>query len=902
MTKPGYIETLASGLADRYRVERELGQGGMAVVYLAHDVRHGRRVALKVLRAELAAILGAERFLQEIKTTANLQHPHILPLHDSGEVNGLVYYVMPYVEGESLRDRLNREKQLAIPDAVRIATEVAGALDYAHRHGVVHRDIKPENILLHEGRALVADFGIALAASRTEGATRLTETGLSLGTPAYMAPEQAMGERDVTAKVDMYALGCVVYEMLAGQPPFTGPTAQAIIAQVLTDEPRGLAVQRRTVPPHVEAAVFRAMEKLPADRFPTAQEFADALNDAAAAPTRGPHLPARGVAARAGRVAWTDVLRHPLTLGLAVLAALALGAAGLARIVPRGEEARTPVRFLLDFRGERWVDGVGSNLALSPDGTLLAYVGRVGSGTQQLYVRTLGAVGARALPNTEGARQPFFSPDGRWIGFYNGVQLMKVPVDGGTPLPLAGMSLVQGVSWVTADRIVVSVEGRLAIVPATGGEPRIVGAIDSAAGELVQLWPLGLSETTALYTSWPMAGIASARIGALDLTEGTTRVLDLPGTHPLGVIDGRLIYAAASGVIMTVGFDARRLRILGTPAPVVDGVYLGGLGVLKGSLSASGSLAYVERSSAAQPLVLAGPRGPVRTLIPAERQVQYPRFSPDGRHLAVTITDAQSTDVWILDLPSGPLRRLTSEGGLNDRPEWTPDSRNVLFRSNRSGGGTALGRTFALWMQAADGSRPASPFFEVDGTGVYEGVISRDGSHLLFQLDSTGTGGRTWYRALRGDTTRRVVAAARAGQQTAARFSPDGRWVAYESDELGASQVYVKPFPALDARYQVSLELGNQPVWSRDGTRLFYLNGSVLMSASLAFAPAFTVTRRDTVIAGGVDAGFGFHANYDVSPDGGAFAYVRSGAEGAPIIVVHDWKYELRARAREAER
>src|ERR1700704_4175944 len=226
MTNPA--SSLTAALADRYRIERELGQGGMATVYLAHDLRHERKVAIKVLRPELAAVIGAERFVREIRTIAALQHPHILGLIDSGEVNGTAYYVMPFVEGESLRDRLNREKQLPIPDAVRIATEVAGALDYAHRHGVIHRDIKPENILLHDGSALVADFGIALAAS-TAG-RRMTETGMSLGTPHYMSPEQAMGEREITARSDVYALGCVTYEMLCGEPPFNGPTAQAIIA------------------------------------------------------------------------------------------------------------------------------------------------------------------------------------------------------------------------------------------------------------------------------------------------------------------------------------------------------------------------------------------------------------------------------------------------------------------------------------------------------------------------------------------------------------------------------------------------------------------------------------------------------------------------------------------------
>jgi len=249
----------------------------MATVYLAHDLRHDRSVALKVLRLELAAIIGADRFLKEIKVTAHLQHPHILGLIDSGEADGLLYYVMPFVEGQSLRDQLTHEKQLPIEDAVRITREVASALDYAHRHGVIHRDIKPENILLHEGQALVADFGIALAVSAA-GATRMTESGMSLGTPHYMSPEQAMGERELTARSDVYALGAVLYEMLVGEPPFTGPTAQAIVAKVVTETPRPLISQRHTVPPHIEAAVLMALEKLPADRFASTAAFADALS------------------------------------------------------------------------------------------------------------------------------------------------------------------------------------------------------------------------------------------------------------------------------------------------------------------------------------------------------------------------------------------------------------------------------------------------------------------------------------------------------------------------------------------------------------------------------------------------------------------------------------------------
>ncbi|MDH4132850.1 MAG: serine/threonine protein kinase, partial [Gemmatimonadota bacterium] len=278
------LERLRASLSDRYRIERELGQGGMATVYLAEDLRHKRKVAIKVLRAELAAVIGAERFVSEIQTTANLQHPHILALHDSGAADGFLYYVMPYVEGESLRDRLSREKQLPIADAVRIAGEVASALDYAHRQGVIHRDIKPENILLHDGRALVADFGIALAA--TSAGSRMTETGMSLGTPHYMSPEQAMGERQLDARTDIYALGCVLYELLAGDPPFTGSTAQAIVAKVMTERPTPLSTVRDTVPEEVEDAVLTALAKLPADRFATAAEFAAALQGQGTGPMR----------------------------------------------------------------------------------------------------------------------------------------------------------------------------------------------------------------------------------------------------------------------------------------------------------------------------------------------------------------------------------------------------------------------------------------------------------------------------------------------------------------------------------------------------------------------------------------------------------------------------------------
>jgi eukaryotic-like serine/threonine-protein kinase len=306
------IERLTAALADRYRIERELGQGGMATVYLAEDLKHDRKVAIKALRPELAAALGAERFLAEVKITARLDHPHILTLIDSGAADGTLFYVMPFVRGESLRTRLAREQQLGVDEALTITRQIASALDYAHRQGVIHRDIKPENILLHEGEAILTDFGIALAVSEA-GGDRLTGTGLSLGTPSYMSPEQAAGDRHTDARSDIYALGVVTYEMLAGEPPMTGPSAQAIIAKLMTERPTSLRVLRETVPPAVDAAVMRALAKAPVDRFATAREFADALTSGVAV-TSPPAL--RASAGRWKGLAWAAGLLLLVAAGL----------------------------------------------------------------------------------------------------------------------------------------------------------------------------------------------------------------------------------------------------------------------------------------------------------------------------------------------------------------------------------------------------------------------------------------------------------------------------------------------------------------------------------------------------------------------------------------------------------
>ena len=557
------LTRLAPALAGRYTIERELGAGGMATVYLAHDVRHDRKVALKLLRPELAAILGGERFLKEIRLTANLQHPHILGLHDSGEADGLVYYVMPYVEGESLRQRLVREHQLPIEETIRIATEVAGALDYAHRHGVIHRDIKPENILLHDGSALVADFGIALAASRSDGGTRLTETGMSLGTPHYMSPEQAMGEREITAKSDVYALGCVVYEMLSGEPPFTGPTAQAIVARVMTEQPRSLTLQRHSVPPHVEAAVNRALEKLPADRFATAAQFADALTHPELTASRTAATP--GLAPRVERWRrWFGVAAG----GAAVLAAVA--AWGWLRAP---HEVTT--RQYIGLGDSVVLSTQFPSMALSPDGSLFVFKDDRQNG--RLWMKKRGELNATPLNGTERAQNPVFSPDGQWVAFLADSRLKKVPVSGGPSVTVADSAApgFGGVAWLDDGTLVYVPPNLLELrrVSATGGPSTLIlSSRNTAIAGGGTGHPVALPGARGVLFQLCASSCVTMSVHVLDLRTGKEKPLVDDAAQAWYLPDGHLFYVRRDGVGLIAPFDLGRLEITGTAVPVLDGV------------------------------------------------------------------------------------------------------------------------------------------------------------------------------------------------------------------------------------------------------------------------------------------------------------------------------------------
>ena len=878
---------LSAALADRYVIEREVGMGGMATVYLAHDVRHDRKVALKVLRPELASILGGARFLAEIKTTANLQHPHILSLFDSGEADGLVYYVMPYVEGESLRDRLTREKQLPVDEAVRFATEVADALEYAHGQGIVHRDIKPENILLHGGHAMVADFGIALAAVRSDGGTRITETGMSLGTPHYMAPEQAMGEKEITPKADIYALGCVLYEMLTAEPPFTGATAQAIVARVMTEQPRSLTLQRRTIPPHVEAAVLKALEKLPADRFPTAAEFATALTHPGSMA-----LPVAAGAApgAAGARPTSLALGRKLAIAASGLTLVALGAALSAWLLPRAAGVpRSIVRFGIELpRDEQPIGATGSTIAFSPDGTRIVYVGKAPSG-QRLYARGLDQVDPVAIAGTDGAILPFFSPDGQWLGFKVGKQLMKVALAGGPTLPVCSTGgATYGATWTPSDSIIFASDSGLLVVPAAGGVPYRLAKPDS--GE-VFLWPDAVGDgRTILFTTMVRGGV---HLAALDRRSGKIKRLQQAGAYPHYVTAGFVVISDPSGIISAVPFDARKRAVTGPALPLADHLGTNTNGDVNLGVSRTGAFAYQSAVSSGSRLVFVDRNGAVRDAGSDTGLYVGPRLSPDGKRVAVgrwTDENYTASDIWVLDLGQHTRTRLTFDA-VAGWPVWTRDGRRVAYERQASAGEGRLN-----WVPA-DGSGAPDSVVTTPGSW-FPAAFSPDGRTLLFHgIPRQRSMAEIWEVETGGGAAPRPVLSG-AFHDFDPTLSPDGRWMAYASDESGRFEVYVRPFPGPGGRWQVSLDLGTEPVWSPTGREIFYRSGDKMMAASVRMLGGFEVGARAELFEGAFDPGPNTLTNYDVTRDGKTFVMLQqvTGATQSVYVTLNWFEAQRRLR------
>ena len=873
------LSRLTRSLADRYRIDREVGAGGMATVYLARDLKHDRQVALKVLKPELGAILGVERFLAEIKTTANLHHPNLLPLFDSGEVDGLLFYVMPFVDGESLRTRLDREKQLPVDEAVRIAVAIANALDYAHSHQVIHRDLKPENILLQHGQPVIADFGIALAVSKAGGA-RITQTGLSLGTPQYMSPEQAAGDRAVDGRSDIYSLAAMTYEMLAGDPPHLGSTAQSIIAKVLTERPPDVRLARPSVPEQVAATLDKALEKLAADRFATAHEFADALEGRSFTPaSRGgtrPAIETAGVAERKARLRmWWPSLAG-LIVGVLAGGSVArwvnvnAGAAGTARAPALRTTVDLTGNAPLAFESLPTVGYNSSLVAVSPDAATIAYVARTTSGTL-LYVRDMSTGVVQPLVGTEGANFAFFSPDGQWIGFLTLDHVKKVPRRGGGVVSLCEANTSVQAWWVRADVIFFTEDETriLSRVSADGGAPeRIAAASDLNARRFDDVLPDG---QTALVQNRGNMSDEYSDISLANLRTHETKLLVRSAYAARYVSPGFLLFARAGNLLAT-RFDAGRGRIDGEPVTIASGVAMESMwGILHAASSRNGvlvhamggdlsvgKLAWVDRGGAVD--YVAGP---------PEQLYGMLDLAPDGNRIAVHVAGVRDY-IWIWNMARREGQRV-----VNQEPEgfpvWSPDGRRL------AGGLLTMSEVVIHDVDAGGGIRGSTRLGQV---ALGPSAFSRSGDVLAVALSLSPS--RMGFVGLRTPVSLPPI------DGSFGAFSPDGRWLVYSATVTGSYEVFIRSFPDGKIVRQVSNGGGIEPRWKPSG-ELFYRNGHkwystrVVTTPTLRWDPPKLVFDTEFLDTPGM--------SYDVSPDGQRLLVVKRAHSGVTsrIEVVTNW-------------
>jgi eukaryotic-like serine/threonine-protein kinase len=889
------MERLAAALADRYRIERELGAGGMATVYLAEDLKHGRKVALKVLKPELAAVLGAERFVVEIKTTAALQHPHILPLFDSGTADGFLFYVMPFIDGETLRDKLNRETQLSVDEAVRITREVADALHYAHTQGVIHRDIKPENVLLANGRPMVADFGIALAVSAAAGG-RMTETGLSLGTPHYMSPEQATAEKEITGRSDVYSLASVCYEMLTGNPPHVGSSAQQIIMRIITEQPEAVTKHRKSVPPHVAAAVAKALEKLPADRFETAEKFAEALANASftTMTTAGAAAAARGGSRGA-------------LLAVSAIAVIATAAATWLAVRPLPDAPAMRFRLALPD-SQMPVPGSAAPVP-APDGSFLIYNGPVSGepALSQLWIKRRDALEAAPIPGTRGAGTTAISPDGTRIAFENAGRLHVMPITGGVSQVLMEPTVLRfGMAWMDNLRILFTAPPpakqnliEIFVIPAGGGPAHSLGL---TANNRAAVLPQPVHGRDAmLYLSCITE--VDCDLHAFDFRDSSSKQL-VPGSR-VGTFaaSGHLVYERSRTLVAT-GFDVDKLELRGDVVPLLDNIGLP-LGTYAVNLSLDGTLAarvggsadggvpqemvWVDRSGRQE--LVDSTMSPLRMTVTGTNHGWS--LSPDGTRVALGLATASGDDIWVKQLPRGALTRATLESAAEFRPRWSPDGLSLVYST------IADVRT-----KRADGTGRDSVILNGQ---VNEAKYSSDGKWLLVRAGAATSidGGRDILVMRIGvDTALRPLVAAPGYDETAPSLSPDGNWLLYQSDESGRREIYVRPFPDVDqGRVQVSVGGGEAPLWSRNGREIFFLSADRQMMAvsfTAAATPTLTAPRAlFTVPPALLGVETAYTTPWDVAADG-RFLMMRSigqteGSARIPVVV-HNLFTELRAR------
>lgn len=879
-----------------YEISERIGAGGMGEVWKARDTRLERSVAIKILPAEFAGnSMFKLRFEREAKTISQLNHPHICTLHDVGEEAGVSYLVMELVEGESLFDRLERGS-LPMSDVLKYGAQIAGGLDRAHRAGIVHRDLKPANIMITRTGAKLLDFGLAksspmaapLSAVSLEGATQhrpLTQEGTLLGTFQYMAPEQLAGE-EADARTDIFAFGALLYEMATGKRAFDGKNRTSLIAQIVGGEPRPMREILPLTPPAFEHIVQKCLSKEPDDRWQSAHDLGEELKWLAQSSSQTNALvTAPSKRQWRERGAWAAAL---------VATAIAIATYAQSRINAGSGKHATIRRFDLAVPPEVSIDRrVNGPVALTPDGQSLVYVG-YGGATSRLFLRSLDSFESTPIAGSEGAVSPFFSPDGQWVGFVADAGLRKVPVHGGAAVTICNgcMPNDRGAEWGRDGMIYLAPSAATGIhrVSASGGTAVAVSRPSAERKELSHRWPQVLPDGKHLLVTIKTLGISSfddAQIGVVSLADGKTKTILDGGTFARYIPGGQMVFARGSS-LYAVAFDLKTMEVRGTPVRVLDSVFVDpDTGSAQFSFTPGGTL--VDLPAILTPgvsLVAVDRVGRERVITSQSHRLSGARLSPDGRTVAVN-RGAANDDIVLIDLARGTTTRLSFEPGNEDDPVWSADGSRVFYAAEVPGEGL-----LQIASRAADGSGEAVELLRSSDT-IVPTSASPDGKMLMYAQTSSTTGVDLWLLSL-VDNKRTPLMHTPFNEQ-GAMFSNDGRWIAYQSNESGKDQVYVRSLAEGKGRWQVSIDGGQFPQWSRDGREIFYWSGAdfyrVPVSAGATFSPGQPeklFSNRSTYWL--TDSG-------DVTPDGTFLMISRSGEfEARHFNFIVDWFDEINKR------
>jgi serine/threonine protein kinase/Tol biopolymer transport system component len=876
----------------QFRIEHELGRGGMGVVYLAHDTKLDRKVAIKSLPAEVVGnpeILS--RLKREAKILASLNHRNIAAIYDELEADDKRYLILEYVAGDTLTERIKRG---AVPweKALSIALQVAEGLYAAHNRAVIHRDLKPGNIkITDEENIKLLDFGIAKAVriERPDDESNLTKPGKIIGTPVYMSPEQVRGEV-VDHRSDIWSFGCVLFEMLTGKVPFAAKTSSDVVANILKQEPDWQSLPSKT-PANIRVLLRRCLEK---DRQRRLQHIGDAVIEIQETLNLPPNVPPQTttLAAVSDRSGWPRLAAA--TAAGVILSAIVIGIVFWVRGPSESLQGMPAKNFIIYPKTDLALEGLWHHaLAFSPDGGLLAYIEQDTDGRRRIYLRSMDSFEAIRLPGTEGAISPFFSADGQWVAYVDHFQrvLKKVSIKGGDPIVLAECTQFRGGSWGPDDRIVFTptVRGGLWRISASGEGLEELTSVDPNIGENGHHWPQILPDGKhVLFTNRRVGGIKEHQIEIYSLETGKRSVLFKGGSYARYVSTGHIFYGRSES-LYAVAFDLSRQKVSGSHVPVVPDVITTGSGSAQFAFARDGSLAYLPvlaRHTELEP-VLVTRDGNVTRLAMAKRNYHSVSVSPDGVRVSLMVEEGGNSELWIYDSERRTANRLTNDFGTSNGV-WTPDSRQLIYASSG---------TPTLYRQDADGASERKVLAKLD-RNFSPTSCSPDGLEVLIvtsdpnrpKLDED-----IWVVSLDEEgKARSKTLIERPNNQRHGVWSPDGKWMAYSSDESGAWEVYVEPYPGTGPKTRISMNGGYQPVWSRDGGELFYRGGRKIVAATIETAPQFKVVSRKELFEGKYMSCL-VCQTYDASPDG-EFLMIQDPKESPPqgINVVLNWFEELK--------